>query len=629
MGQAENLGELSSATGLPDTSDAIEIAMAAVNQSQPLPDIARTVLEKHAYLLDKQASLAEEEARLAKKQAQELELKHVSERVQAGLWLLLAAGVLSLLGLIGWAAWRAANTQALVVEPFAMPPALVAQGLTGEVAATRTLDEVKRMLGEGSSARSAASYENDWGDDLKIDIPNTGLTMDQGWKLLRRTLGKETRFSGDVVQNADSATIAVRIASGGTQRFSAPEEDVDQLFVKAAEFVLRETQPYRYAAYISQFPARIGERQAVLEALAADPSPVERSWATLGMGNVERTLGNLSKAEYWYRRTIVDAPDFFIPYNGLASLQWAQGKWQEALATWHQSAVGSGSFQKYGITVDTLPCINIGFAAKLAKDRPALESAIACFNGASMDAASRLREAANLAFIQLAKAQMDHDIAAATATAPGALDPMFRSQVRVALRSMANTLRRLEVATDGADRDAAEKLLRELDTREQAALADAEFGASVSGFMQTLNHPIRAEAEIMLGRLDRAEALLAGAPDACLPCTSAKAKLAQAQGDVPSAAIAYDAAVKLAPALPHPLVDRGRFLLGQRKWAAAESNFRAAERLSRGWADPQKYLGDALAAQGRRTEARASWSEAVRRAPKWPEAQAALAAANG
>lgn len=121
--------------------------------------------------------------------------------------------------------------------------------------------------------------------------------------------------------------------------------------------------------------------------------------------------------------------------------------------------------------------------------------------------------------------------------------------------------------------------------------------------------------------------MLANTPANCLPCTSARAKLAQAQGDLPGAGRWFNAAVRIAPSLPQPLIDRGRFLLSQQRWAAAEANFRAAERLSRGWADPQKYLGDALAAQGRRAEAKAAWAEAVRRAPKWREAQAALTAA--
>ncbi len=597
-------------TALPDTPDAIEIAMATVATGQPLPDIARTVLEKHARLLDKQA--------------QELDLKHVAERVQAGLWLLLAAGVLGLIGLASWAAWQAARSNALVVEPFAMPSALAAQGLTGEVAAARTLDEVKRMLDEGASARSAASYENDWGDDLKIDIPNTGLTLDQGWKLLRRTLGQETRFSGDVVQDDDRATIAVRIAGGSARRFSAPAGEIDQLFINAAEFVLSETQPYRFAAYLGQFPERIPERQAVLQALAASPSPVERSWATLGLGNVERTLGNWAEAERWYGKAIADAPDFLIPYNGLASIQWGQGRWEAAMDTWRRSAASHGSLQTYGINVTTLPCITGGFVAKLQRDRLGLETAIACFDGPSTDTPSRVREAASLAFLQQARAQMDHDGAAAMAAARMAGDPSIRSQVKYPLQAMVNGLRQLEVAIALRDREAVAEQLQILDARERVAVTDGELGASTQLFIQTLNNPAKAEAEMLLGRNDRAAALLAGSPANCLPCTGARAKLAQALGDAAGAAAAHDAAVKLAPSLPHPLVDRGRFRLAQRQWAAAEADFRAAERLSRGWADPQKYLGEALAGQGRRAEAKAAWAEAVRRAPKWTEAQAAL-----
>ncbi|OSZ69213.1 hypothetical protein CAP39_10545 [Sphingomonas sp. IBVSS1] len=613
MGQEDADSATVPAAPLPDTPDAIEIAMAAAGSGQPVADISRTVLEKHAQLLDRQAK--------------ELALKHVGDLVQAGLWLLLAGGVLGLVGLAGWAAWQAAHSNALVVEPFSMPPALAAQGLTGEVAATRTLDEVKRMLDEGGSARTAASYENDWGDDLKIDIPNTGLTLDQGWKLLRRTLGTETRLSADIVQTQDRATMAVRISGGSAGRFAAPADAVDQLFVDAAEFVLRETQPYRYATYLGQFPARIDERKAVLQALAVNPSPVERSWATLGLANVERTLGNVDEAERWYRKAIAGAPDFLVPYNGLGSIQWGQGRWEEALATWRRSAAGNGSLATYGISITTLPCVGTGFVARLVRDRPGLLAARACTTRPAADEASRVREAGNLALIDLEIALMDHDGQAAMAAAQNAGDPSIRSQVKTVVQAMANALRQLEVANAIGDRAAIAAHLRDLERREQAAMADGELGLSTGSFIPTLNNPAKAEAELRLGHPDRAAALLAGAPATCLPCKSVRARLALATGDMAGAAAGFDAAVAMAPSLPHPLVDRGRFRLEQRQWAAAEADFRAAERLSRGWADPQKYLGDALAAQGKRAQAKAAWTEAVRRAPKWEEARTALAAA--
>lgn len=612
MAQSDGRSGNASAAPLPDTPDAIEIAMAAVGAAEPLPDIARTVLEKHARLLDMQA--------------QELELKHISERVQAGLWLLLAAGAALAIALFITVAWRAAHTQALVVEPFAMPPALVQQGLSGEVAATRTLDEVKRMLNSRFSSRSPASYENDWGDDLKIDIPNTGLTLDQGWKLLRRTLGKETRFSGDVVQNGGAVTIAVRIAGGSARRFTAPTGDVDRLFVDAAEFVLRETQPYRFANYLAQFPERFEERRVVLLALTDDASPVERGWATLGLGNLERSLGNMSEADRWYRKVIADAPDFLIPYAGLSTLQLGQGRWQEALGTLRRMPSVSGSFQIDEGAGLRLRCLNAGYVATLARDRSALETADNCLTRVETRTGP---EAGRLPLIKLALARMDHDTATAREIAPDASDLSMGGTVTPVERLMASTMRQLEVAVDTGDRAAAANLLTELDARERAATTSPETGPITRALLSTRNNPIRAEAEILLGHYDRAAALLANTPANCLPCTSARAKLAQAQGDLPGAGRWFIAAVRIAPSLPQPLIDRGRFLLSQQRWAAAEADFRAAERLSQGWADPQKYLGDALAAQGRRAEAKAAWAEAVRRAPKWREAQAALARATG
>src|SRR5438270_13685054 len=119
---------------VPETSHPVDIAMIAAASGKPLPDIARRVLE--------------EEARLIREQCTELRLREVGERVRAGLWAILAVAAFVLVGLIILVLVKASRADALVVESFRVPPAMAAQGLSGEVVAKEVLDKGRRVSGQ-------------------------------------------------------------------------------------------------------------------------------------------------------------------------------------------------------------------------------------------------------------------------------------------------------------------------------------------------------------------------------------------------------------------------------------------------------------------------------------------------
>ena len=72
---------------------------------------------------------------------------------------------------------------------------MAARGLTGQVVAARLLDRLSQMQTETVSNRAASSYANNWGDDIKVEIPETGVSIGQLYDYLRRWLGHETRIS--------------------------------------------------------------------------------------------------------------------------------------------------------------------------------------------------------------------------------------------------------------------------------------------------------------------------------------------------------------------------------------------------------------------------------------------------
>ena len=150
---------------LPDTPDGVDIAMAAAVSGKPLPDVARRLLEEQSALIHAQCA--------------ERHMRAIGEQVRAALWAILALAAFAILGLIALLLVHAARANALIVESFQVPPALNARGLSGQVVATEVLDKLAQMQAQSESMRAASSYDNNWGDDLKIDIPNTGATADQ------------------------------------------------------------------------------------------------------------------------------------------------------------------------------------------------------------------------------------------------------------------------------------------------------------------------------------------------------------------------------------------------------------------------------------------------------------------
>ncbi|MEI9932471.1 MAG: hypothetical protein WDM89_18520 [Rhizomicrobium sp.] len=65
-----------------------------------------------------------------------------------------------------------------------MPPDLANSGLTGQAAAAKLQDKLSAMQAATGSARPAASYSNNWGNDIKVEIPDTGVSIGEVYRYL-------------------------------------------------------------------------------------------------------------------------------------------------------------------------------------------------------------------------------------------------------------------------------------------------------------------------------------------------------------------------------------------------------------------------------------------------------------
>src|SRR6185295_5530683 len=102
----------------------------------------------------------------------------------------------------GYLVWDAAHSKGLIIEPFSVPADLVQRGLSGEVIAGQMIDKLTAMT-KSESSRAVQSYANNWGNNIKVEIPETGISIGELRNFLREWLGHDIHSSGAIYRTAD------------------------------------------------------------------------------------------------------------------------------------------------------------------------------------------------------------------------------------------------------------------------------------------------------------------------------------------------------------------------------------------------------------------------------------------
>ena len=577
---------------LPDTPNAVDIAMHAVASGKPLPDVARRLLEEQSELVHAQCS--------------EIRTRQVGERVRAALWAVLAIAAAAIVVLIGVMLVQAARTDALVVQSFRVPPGMQARGLTGEVVATQLLDKLAEMQEQSESTRAASSYANNWENDLKIDIPNTGATAEQVWKLLRGWLGKETRISGEVIETKEGLALTARVGSQPGKRFVNKDGDLDALIAKGADLVYARTQPYRHSVYLSTQPDGQVERMAELQQLTGNESAMERKWAYNGLSVSLRMVGDFRGSMAMANKALAIDPEMIPAVGNLSNALGLLGHDQETVDL-HRRGSAIRLSKDYDARIVAANRCNQRAVIGLAMRDPALlDQAADCAEGT---ASSMSAQAPG---VRIDAALMRHDPRPALAFVQkpeGGLTPDEAAFATLIYRLDGEMLR--------GPSPALAKLLDDYRVARTKRNADPAASSFYVATLPISGWPREARALTKLGRLDEAAALIGRTPLDCYDCVRTRGLVAEARGDRRGAQLWYLAAAKLGPRLPAAFEDWGRLLARAGRYQSAEVKLREAVRLAPNWADPLKDWGDMLAAQGKRSEALAKYDAALKLAPNW------------
>jgi tetratricopeptide (TPR) repeat protein len=549
-----------------------------------------------------------------------LDLSHLRHRrwtdrlgltVQA---LVIAAG-LGIASLVAIAAWQAAHDRDLVIEPFSAAPELVARGVTGRVLATHLLDRLAALQDETDSLRAASSYRAAEPTDIKVESPETTLSLGEVKRYMVELLGRETRISGDAVRTPDGRlAVTARVGDRPGQVFQGADGDLDKMIDLSAEQVFCATQLYRCAVHLDGHGRRM-EALAALDRLARIGAPTERLWALAAATAIQTETGEPARAIATARRGLAIDPNFVMLHWNLgapyARLGWAEAELGELRAT-----VRLLQHEQSDLDPARLAELHQAAAADLA-------AALGDYQGAL--------EADNIAVSRALGDEISQARMRRLRDTIGLHDPAAQDLALAALTRQPPSPRML--ARGGAVELATRRLMLILDrpapTALPAAIADlqAARASDPASFAVGLNAPVLARGQVAAGDLAGAAATLAATPADCYFCAIARGELARAQGNAHGADTWFSRAAQLGPSLPFADEAWGRVELAREHLSVAPGRFASAVRRAPRWADPQKGWGDVMARQGEWRDALDHYDAALKLAPNWPALQQARATA--
>ena len=523
-----------------------------------------------------------------KQQEKHLRLRYFGDRMRIGLQLLGILAGLAVAAFLGALAWNAHEDHGVSIEAFSVPPDLAQRGLTGKVVASQLLDRLAALQAQTVTSRPASTYANDWGGDIKVEIPETGVSIGELNRYLHDWLGSETRIAGEVVRTPQGLAVTARAGISPGRRFYGAEADVDQLIGRAAEAIYADTQPYRYAVFLST-RGRTNDAIAAFSRLAQSGPPEDRAWAYTGWASIMYAQYRFEDAARLAGEAIRLNPLLqpAYPIRGL-SLD-ALGHAEEDLAHARRELVLLKSGRAIGLP---------GGALAMANRIRFMEGTIAGMTGDYL-------RAANLVISQ--------DTIAFEGTAEGYRPDQYRASVLASAHDLSG-YRRLSSRPSVNIR--VSELIALEDWNGLAKLADDQLAKGAFPPVGTVSANI-AQAYANAGRLAEARSWVSKSPLDCNFCLRIRGLVAAKGGDWAAVDRWYGEAARTAPSLPLALTEWGQALLAKGDLDAAITKLSQAHRRAPAFADPLELWGEALLRKGDYDGAISKFTEANRGAPRW------------
>ena len=507
--------------------------------------------------------------------------------------------------------YAAVRSRGVVIDPFEAPPALAAKGLSGKVLAAGLLDVLTRIQAATRSTAEGRALSNGWTKEIAIEVPETGISIEQLERMIKTRFGHDQHIQGDLVLTEQgSLALTVRGTRILPKTFTDEARNLDKILTAAGEYIYSQSQPGLWAAYLATND-RFDEAIHFAQGAYASADPNERpyllnAWAT--SITTKGGEGAMAEALPLFREAVRLKPDFWVGYVNIMASIGGLGD-EEGMVR-----VGEQMMKVAGGRPGRAPEMSYGNYDQEVWDLPAehAETVADMESHGGIGTTGSAGGAENLVVGQF-DVQM-HDVEAA------------------ALRLKTTPVDEKNVPDVGAAAMDRALLAEEIgDLKAAAQRWDTFVVAYANPSVSTLNPPYICYAAVTYektGQAAKADAALNAVGNLTLvDCYRFRGDVLDLRGDWSGAQAWYAKAVKLGPSIPSGSYSWGVALAKHGELDAAAAKLQDANQKGPHWADPLKAWGDVLAKQGYTKEALAKYDAALKYAPNWKQLKEAREAA--
>jgi tetratricopeptide (TPR) repeat protein len=565
------------------------------------------VAERQKRLLDLQIADLEREDKI---RHQSLRIHHIGDLLKLGFELAAALVVLAIVVVMGAAVWNAAHDDGLVIESFNVPVDMAANGLTGQVVATQIQDRLAWMQANSDTIRASNSYRNSWGDDIKVQIPNTGVSIGEFYRYLAAWLGHETHITGEIVKTDHGLTLSVREGSNAAAVFTA--SDLATLVSKASEEIYKRTQPYRYTVFLGDMN-RIDEEIAASRAMALHGDKEDRVWAWSRLGVLLQRKGDTQSALESQRTASELNPALPHVWDNLANEEAFFGHDEAAVRDVSRALAIENAGSNSEISPVIARSLYIEDRAVRAEYSGDYRQAVARADELS-DSADYSGSNESAPIMKATDLAADHDISGSLRVAPG-VDQEIPS-VRMTASFLAPFFlpclpayqRAAALGDWKAARDDLERLWK---------VPTQKWSGGIGPITTVYLIPLLANAEAHAGNFARAHELIDRSVLDCYLCMRVRGNVATLEKNWSAAEQRYARAAQIAPSLPFAYLEWARMRAAKGDLDGAIAKLDIANKKGPNFADPLEMWGEVLIAKNRSDLALAKFEEASKYAPHW------------
>lgn len=585
------LDPLAAAAAMQATAGAVSLDPKLAAYLEEQTNLAR--LEQHHFEQERQLAIG-----AAKR-------KRLSDQLRIAFQILLALIVTAIGAGLLIMVHDAVASNSVVIDPFVAPPALTARGLNGEVIAGGVLDRLTQFQASTRASSAKRHISNAWTGEIKLEVPETGVSIGEIDRLLKARFGHDIHIEGDLVQTLDGG-LALTVRGTGLlpKTFEGKPTELDGLITKAAEYVYSQAEPSLYLVYLSNM-GRNAEVVATAKAIYANVPAADRPYILNQWANSFASIGgSTEEALALYERAVALKPDYWVARSNVQNALWMLGREEDAWrAAQEMRRIAGGrpgqAPELYYQNLDFLTRNLQAARASMVADSEA-HGGVGTLVGASAPSIADM----DVALHDFGDAQLQLQTALGDASdpTPAAMSHFVRGRIASERGDTATAAREMEAF--------------------YVAFADPNVSSQYPGYSCWV-----APAEEAAGHPEKADAIIRSA-GRFVDCYRFRGDILDHRGDWLGAQRAYRAAVRLAPDLPVAYYSWGLALARHGNLVGAAQMLAAANQRGPNWADPLKAWGDVLMRQGQRDEARAKYALALTMAPAWAELKASATAAD-